>query len=206
MRGCGRLGGIFNNNELNSFSSLESLGFIRNGKQTFFCALIYRSPKADIDFIQEFSEFLLFIRVKYDKVHILGDFRIHGCCPYLSSLSAECIHLYLSFNFEQCWILTTTDMCLALCCLMVSLSIIVICLIFLFLFLITSCTLLLQHTQKSSPWPFLVLSTHHQQVDLVKKVLKGRLLLVTPSIWHISQWVSYWSILVTNVTIFLMTL
>lgn len=106
MRGCGRLGGIFNNNDiclpisLNSFSSFESLGFIRNGKQPFFCALIYRPPKADTDFIQDFSEFLLFIRVKYDKAHILGDLRIRGCCPYLSSSTAKCIHLYQSFNFE----------------------------------------------------------------------------------------------------------
>lgn len=87
---------------LNSFSSFESLVFIRNGKQPFFCALIYRLPKADTDFIQDFLEFLLFIRVKYDKVHILGDFCICGCCPYLSSLTAKCIHLYQSFNFEQC--------------------------------------------------------------------------------------------------------
>lgn len=75
----GGWGGVFfNNNDiclpvsLNSFSSFESLGFIRNGKQPFVCALIYRLPKADTDFIQDFSEFLLFIRVKYDKVHILG--------------------------------------------------------------------------------------------------------------------------------------
>lgn len=150
----GGWGGIFNNNDiclpvsLNSFSSFESLGFIRNGKQPFSCALIYRPPEADTDFIQDFSEFLLFIRVKYDKVHIFGDFRIRGCCPYLSSLTAKCIHLYQSFNYEQC--LNTVNNGHVF-------DLVLPCgvslkksgrLIFLLLFLITSRTLLLQHTQK----------------------------------------------------------
>lgn len=56
---------------LNSFSSFESPGFIRNVKQPFMCALINGLPEADTDFIQDFSECLLFFRVKYDKVDIL---------------------------------------------------------------------------------------------------------------------------------------
>lgn len=56
----GSSGYFFNSNYkcssiyLNSSSSFQSLGFIINGKQTIFCASIYRWPEATTGFIQDF--------------------------------------------------------------------------------------------------------------------------------------------------------
>lgn len=45
------------------------------------CALIYRPPKRDKDFITEFSELLSHLVTEYDRLLLLGDFNIHVCCP-----------------------------------------------------------------------------------------------------------------------------
>lgn len=106
----GRGGGvaiIFNSNykcypvSLNGFSSFESLCFLLNGQHPVLCVLIYRPPKANTGFIQEFSELLSFIMASYDRVLILGDFNIHVCCPSVSSFTADFINLFESFNLVQ---------------------------------------------------------------------------------------------------------
>ncbi len=44
------------------------------------CALVYRPPKFNKDFIQQFSEFLANIVSRCDRLLILGDFNIQLCC------------------------------------------------------------------------------------------------------------------------------
>nr|XP_054594302.1 uncharacterized protein LOC129161845 [Nothobranchius furzeri] len=45
------------------------------------CALIYRPPQYNKDFLDEFATFLAQIFCKYDHLLLLGDFNIHVCCP-----------------------------------------------------------------------------------------------------------------------------
>ena len=54
-----------------NFSSFESLGFMINGKDPLLCVLIYRLPKSNSGFIQEFSDLLVFIMPSFDSL----DFR-----------------------------------------------------------------------------------------------------------------------------------
>lgn len=65
---------------VDGFSSFEV--HLMKNKRTcpVFCALIYRPPKYNKDFIVEFSEFLSSLVTFCDKLLILGDFNIHVCC------------------------------------------------------------------------------------------------------------------------------
>lgn len=45
------------------------------------CALVYRPPKTNSNFIQKLSDLLSFMVSHSDKLLILGDFNIHVCCP-----------------------------------------------------------------------------------------------------------------------------
>ncbi len=45
------------------------------------CALIYKPPKYNKVFINEFSDFLSTVNSSTDSLLILGDFNIHICCP-----------------------------------------------------------------------------------------------------------------------------
>lgn len=86
---------------LGNFSSFESLGFMINGKVPLLCVLIYRPPKSNSGFIQEFSDLLALIMPSFDRVLILGDFNIHVCCPSGSSFIMDFIHIVHSFNLAQ---------------------------------------------------------------------------------------------------------
>lgn len=64
------------------------------------CVLVYRPPKYNADFIQEFSDFLSVIVTSFDNIVLLGDFNIHVCCQ-LKPLVTEFLNID-SFNFSHC--------------------------------------------------------------------------------------------------------
>ena len=64
-----------------SFTSFELCLFELGRSRVVLCAVIYRPPKYNKAFINDFSEFLAEIPPKYDRVLIIGDFNIHTCCP-----------------------------------------------------------------------------------------------------------------------------
>ena len=64
------------------------------------CTLVYRPPKSDKHFIQEFSDFLSHFASSYDCLLILGDFNIHVCCPGKPLVSEFC-HVMESFGLLQ---------------------------------------------------------------------------------------------------------
>lgn len=64
------------------------------------CALIYRPPKYNKQFIQEFSEFLTTVVPSFERILILGDFNLHICCPN-QPMVKDFLHLIESFNFTQ---------------------------------------------------------------------------------------------------------
>ena len=63
------------------FSSFEHLAFIIKLKDPVLILVIYRPPRHNTAFIEEFSEFLSHFICKYDRILILGDFNVHVCCP-----------------------------------------------------------------------------------------------------------------------------
>lgn len=72
------------------------------------CAVIYRPPKYNKDFLNEFSDFLAGIMPNYDHVLFVGDFNIHVCCPE-KPLVKDFFSLIDSFNLVQCvWSHTRT--------------------------------------------------------------------------------------------------
>ena len=64
------------------------------------CALVYRPPKPDKDFISDFSDFLSQFVPLHDRLLILGDFNIHVCCPGRPMVSEFC-HVLDSFSLLQ---------------------------------------------------------------------------------------------------------
>lgn len=108
-RTTGRGGGlatVFNNKfycrQLRSdpFSSFELQLFELSQSTKILCALLYRPPKPNTNFISELSEFLADIVLHYDNILILGDFNIHVCCPSKPMVN-DFLNLINSFNFEQ---------------------------------------------------------------------------------------------------------
>ena len=71
-----------------------------HAKVPLFILVIYRSPKPNSDFIQEFAEVLSHFMTRYDKILILGDFNIHVCCPH-QSFTSDFIDILESFNLTQ---------------------------------------------------------------------------------------------------------
>ena len=65
------------------------------------CAVIYRPPKYNKDFLNDFSDLLAEIMPKYDRVLLVGDFNIHVCCPD-KPLVKDFLSLIDSFNLVQC--------------------------------------------------------------------------------------------------------
>jgi len=63
-------------------------------------AVVYRPPKPNKDFLNDFAAFLGDIIQIYDRILILGDFNIHVCCPS-NSLAKDFSALVDSFGFEQ---------------------------------------------------------------------------------------------------------
>ncbi len=64
------------------------------------CAVVYRPPRYNKDFINDFSDFLADIVPKYDHVLIVGDFTVHVCCPE-NPMAKEFLYLIDSFNLVQ---------------------------------------------------------------------------------------------------------
>ena len=83
-----------------SFTSFELCLFELSRSHVVLCAVIYRPPKYNKNFISDFSEFLAEILPKYDRVLIIGDFNIHTCCPD-EPISRSFLNVIDSFNFVQ---------------------------------------------------------------------------------------------------------
>ncbi len=56
-------------------------------------ALVYRPPKQDMEFLNEFTAFVGDLVTAYDKILLLGDFNIHVCCAS-ETLSMEFLKSY----------------------------------------------------------------------------------------------------------------
>ncbi|KAL6461579.1 hypothetical protein MHYP_G00297230 [Metynnis hypsauchen] len=84
-----------------SISSFEVTLFEVGRSDPVLCAVIYRPPKYNKDFINDFSEFLAGLMPNYDRVLIVGDFNIHVCCPE-KPLVTDFLNIIDSFNFVQC--------------------------------------------------------------------------------------------------------
>ncbi len=56
-------------------------------------ALVYRPPKQDMEFLNEFTAFVGDLVTAYDKILLLGDFNIHVCCAS-KTLSMEFLKSY----------------------------------------------------------------------------------------------------------------
>lgn len=65
------------------------------------CALIYRPPGYNKNFLDEFCEFLSVVVPPADRILIMGDFNIHVCCPG-KPMTKEFLNLFDSFNLFQC--------------------------------------------------------------------------------------------------------
>lgn len=83
-----------------TFSSFELNMFELGSSHPVLCAVIYRPPKYNRNFVNDFSEFLAEIMPKYDKVLILGDMNIHVCCP-TKPLAKDFLNLLDAFNVLQ---------------------------------------------------------------------------------------------------------
>ncbi|KAL6455414.1 hypothetical protein MHYP_G00361580 [Metynnis hypsauchen] len=86
--------------KLTSYSSFEINLFELCSALPVLCAVVYRPPRYNKDFIGDFADFLAAIMPNYDRVLIVGDFNIHVCCP-LKPLARDFLHLIDSFNFVQ---------------------------------------------------------------------------------------------------------
>lgn len=85
---------------IDRFSSFELQVFEIQMLNPVFCAVLYRPPRPNKDFISELSSFLGDVVLNYDKALVLGDFNIHVCCPS-SSLSKDFLNLLDSLGFQQ---------------------------------------------------------------------------------------------------------
>lgn len=79
--------------ELQLFQIKVQTGFL-------VCALIYRPPKFNKNFIQQFAEFVSGLLCNYDCFLILGDFNVHVCYPS-DPLVKDFLNLIESFNLLQ---------------------------------------------------------------------------------------------------------
>lgn len=78
------------------FSSFELQVFEMHLLSPVLCAVVYRPPGFNKNFLSELSMFLADIVAKYDKILILGDFSIHICCP-TNSFTKDFL------NLIDCW-------------------------------------------------------------------------------------------------------
>uniref|UniRef100_A0A8C6Q3C2 Reverse transcriptase domain-containing protein n=1 Tax=Nothobranchius furzeri TaxID=105023 RepID=A0A8C6Q3C2_NOTFU len=62
-------------------NSFELITFELGNTHPVLCVLVYRPPKFNKDFIEEWSELLAEITTKYERALIMGDFNVHICCP-----------------------------------------------------------------------------------------------------------------------------
>ncbi len=82
------------------YSSFELQLFEINFPATVLCAVVYRPPKYNKNFIQDFADFVAGITLIYDRFLIMGDFNIHVCCES-KPLVKEFLSLVDSFNLTQ---------------------------------------------------------------------------------------------------------
>ncbi|XP_055512319.1 uncharacterized protein LOC129709775 [Leucoraja erinacea] len=83
-----------------SLASFELSLFELVGSNTVLCALVYRPPKYNKDFLNDFSIFLAEIMPRYDRVLIVGDFNVHVCCPE-KPMAKDFLNLIDSFSLVQ---------------------------------------------------------------------------------------------------------
>ena len=83
-----------------AYSSFELQLFVMELACPVLCAVVYRPPKYNKDFFQEFSEFLADFLPKYDKLLICGDFNVHVCC-LSDQFATDFKSLLASFNLIQ---------------------------------------------------------------------------------------------------------
>ncbi|KAB5530630.1 hypothetical protein PHYPO_G00131520 [Pangasianodon hypophthalmus] len=69
-------------------------------------ALVYRPPKSNRDFINEFSDFVSWLITQFDCFLIIGDFNVHLCCEQ-DAVSREFVNLIDSFDLIQ-WVKVPT--------------------------------------------------------------------------------------------------
>lgn len=62
---------------LGNYTSFEYLAILVGSHQRILTLLIYRPPRYNPIFLTEFSEFLSFTLIKYDKIVLLGDLNFH---------------------------------------------------------------------------------------------------------------------------------
>lgn len=83
-----------------AFTSFELSCFELGARNPVLCAVIYRPPKHNQDFIKDFSDFIAVIRTNYDRILIVGDFNVHVCCPS-KAMVKEFLDLIDGFNLIQ---------------------------------------------------------------------------------------------------------
>ena len=83
-----------------SFPSFELSLFELRRSDPILCAVIYRPPKYNKDFIKDFSDLLAGVRIKYDKILITGDLNVHVCCM-AKPLAKEFLDVLDAFNLVQ---------------------------------------------------------------------------------------------------------
>ncbi|KAI2646105.1 RNA-directed DNA polymerase from mobile element jockey [Labeo rohita] len=82
------------------YNSFELQLFETNFPATVLCAVVYRPPKYNKNFIQDFADFVAGIALNYDRFLIVGDFNIHVCCES-KPLAKDFLSLIDSFNLMQ---------------------------------------------------------------------------------------------------------
>ncbi|XP_055020382.1 uncharacterized protein LOC129411985 [Boleophthalmus pectinirostris] len=85
---------------IDPFSSFELQTFTLSLDTPVLCALVYRPPKFNKDFIQDFSDLLTGLLLRYDQFLIVGDFNIHVCCES-RPLAKDFLNLIDAFNLTQ---------------------------------------------------------------------------------------------------------
>ena len=85
-----------------TFSSFELQLFELNCSPPMLFAVVYRPPKYNKEFIQDFENFLSLVMVDYEHVLIQGDLNIHVCCE-TKPLVKDFLSLIDSFNLTQ-WV------------------------------------------------------------------------------------------------------
>ena len=83
-----------------SYSSFELQLIEVNSPVTLLCAVIYRPPKFNKDFIREFADFVSCATLKYDHFLCVGDFNVHLCCE-TRPMVRDFLNLMDSFNLTQ---------------------------------------------------------------------------------------------------------
>lgn len=85
---------------IDAYFSFEVLACEVDLAKPLLCALIYRTPKSNTDFLTDFSDILSNLATKADDILLLDNFNVHVCCtqkPFVKEFN----QLLDSFNFTQ---------------------------------------------------------------------------------------------------------